>query len=237
MIGGGALVEWEPGYGNMLTGSWPGDDSGSWQASSKDHGAPSPAVLKIWCIEARVKRREVYVARATNAIHTGQIAAHAVLPEEYVLVGGGGRAFLQEDDAGCLLTQSYPTADNVDGWTAAAADHMAQSPVVVEAHAVGIHRDFLESHKLRVVRVKSKKPQRAAHPQWRVNMSSLFVGRKRGVVTCGGGLPDSSRTFLWETYPDEEEAGKATGWVAASKDHFVSAPTHLTTFGIAIVPV
>lgn len=48
LLGGGAEVNWT-GDGNLLTASYPEDDS-TWAAASKDHLMPSVATLTVWAI-------------------------------------------------------------------------------------------------------------------------------------------------------------------------------------------
>src|SRR5437660_10805000 len=50
---------------------------------------------------------------------------------------------------------SHPV-DGQEAWRALARDHFYQSPVFVEAYAIGLHADLLARHKLKVLRDHSE---------------------------------------------------------------------------------
>jgi hypothetical protein len=239
VIGGGAVVLNQVA-GNMLTGSWP--EPGEWLATSKDHGrnAQDEEVVKAWCITANIKPTDVYVARAANAEPTGLVDAQAILPPGYALVSGGARAYLQDaplhlsyELLGSLLVASIPV-ERPDGWYAAATDHGTQSPVSVEAYAVGIRNDVLGAHKLRGnvgLPSSSTTPSHTPHAH-----GDPITGARDGVLTGGGGIPEHTHhTYLIRTYPEDENCANARYWEAESTDHGQPVQAILTAWAVAIV--
>ena len=243
IIGGGAQVAYEPGPGNFLTALYPDTTTNTWRARSKDHRISSPAMVHAWCITAMVSADDVYVARGAKASHTGMTEARAFLPKEYQLVGGGARAYLADQpDAGALLVTSFPWADERtlhEGWTAAATDHIITSPVAVEAYAIGLSKEVIARHRLRVFSNTSMGAP-DSDPEAEVALTAALAKvDQRGVVT--GGVVDRSppvSNFLFESFP-RPDGNKPTGWQVWSTDHDgVSAPARreVTAFAIIALP-
>jgi hypothetical protein len=252
IIGGGARVFKEDGSSpdNLLTALFPQVDSpGSrqtWVASSKDHAFTSPALLEAWCVTADLDPRDVYVARAANASDTGFVDISSYLPKEYELVAGGARTFFQEPAVtvqypGALLLTSSPvisssTRDSL-GWSASATDHLTQSPVAVESYAIGINRDVLSSHKLKVV-FDSEQGAVANHPTAERMLDRwIGPGRANGIVV-GGGVEQregfQGGNFLTSSWPIEDWSDPA-GWRGTSEDHNVPDPVSLVVTAFAII--
>ncbi|WP_437320944.1 hypothetical protein [Sorangium sp. So ce385] len=137
MTGGGAQVQYS-GAGNLLYASYPYNDR-TWAAASKGHIERDPAVIVAYAIGLRsrygVRRLEQRTVGSSSpfASHPSAIAA---LGPEYHLTGGGARDLW--NDAGNLLTSSYPVLDGVGEWVADGQELLRPDPGSVTAYAIGV---------------------------------------------------------------------------------------------------
>ena len=136
LTGGGALVDYGSGYGNLLTASFPNGDSG-WEARSKDHLVADPAKITAYAIGIRAKASNRVRLRQTIKSATGAVAQHpsaqVCLDSGWVLSGGG--AIDNWNGEGNLLTASFPS-DTC--WIAKGKDHIDPSPANITVYAIGI---------------------------------------------------------------------------------------------------
>ncbi|WP_125806752.1 hypothetical protein [Actinoplanes sp. ATCC 53533] len=137
LVGGGFKIDWS-GAGNLATASFPSSAS-SWKARSKDQGASSPATLHTYAIGLR-RSLPVGAVSTVIAAAAGSQAAHptatAVLPQGYVLTGGG--ADVHWNRAGNLLWKLEPTRTSTQYFIAASKDHGHSDPSTIDVYAVGI---------------------------------------------------------------------------------------------------
>ncbi|MBV8370353.1 MAG: hypothetical protein JO036_15710 [Candidatus Eremiobacteraeota bacterium] len=136
LTGGGASVNWT-GAGNLLTASFPSGDL-TWEARSKDHDVPDPAVITAYAIGIRHRGGHVNLKRTVQPV-TGDNDQHptatACLSSEWTLSGGGALDNWNGD--GNLLTASFPQGKC---WSVAGKDHIHPSPATVTAFAIGIRQ-------------------------------------------------------------------------------------------------
>jgi hypothetical protein len=233
VIGGGARVNAdEPG--NLLTMIMPVDKH-KWRAKAKDHNRPSPgATLTASCIAAEVSPENVFVAEATNVGARGRVSAHATLPSEYALVGGGARTWWEHPPwPGSLLTASFGSSDT---WTAEAKDHVTPSPVVVTAFAIGLSRALMARISVQVISASDTSHLLQHRPSATADLTVGFAAAPGavGVMTGGGARSDSQGpgSLLITSDPKDK-----TKWIAASKDHEVPDPTTIESFAFGLVAV
>ena len=123
LIGGGAMVDYGNGKGNMLTGSYPEDNY--WVASAKSHAEPCLAKVTAYAIYLYDPYDQWQVVRVTNESSgfSNRPEATAILPEGYALTGGGARVTFR--GYGIMLTACCPkmNGDSYVGWTAKGKDH------------------------------------------------------------------------------------------------------------------
>ncbi len=137
LVGGGAEVLWKGGAGNLLTASYPGNNS--WIAKSKDHIIGSPAKIISYAIGLKstfLQNHYLKVQRKSSDSGTPTAAptANCYLDQGYRLLSGGAEAIYQ--GSGQLLTASYPLQRQ--GWRASAKDHIDSDPGRVRAYCIGI---------------------------------------------------------------------------------------------------
>lgn len=123
LIGGGAMVDYGNGVGNMLTGSYP--EENSWVASAKSHVKPCGAKVTAYAIYLYDPYDQWQVVRVTQESSnlSNRPEATAILPEGYALTGGGARVTYR--GYGIMLTACCPKMNEGSsvGWTAKGKDH------------------------------------------------------------------------------------------------------------------
>ena len=134
LTGGGAFVDWR-GAGNLLTASYPSDDS-TWSVASKDHDVSDPSQITAYAISIRHNRLQPIHHLIQSA--TGSVAPHpsaqvCLTDASYTLCGGGATDNWTGD--GNLLTASFPQQNC---WQVAGKDHIHSSPASVTAYVIGI---------------------------------------------------------------------------------------------------
>jgi hypothetical protein len=134
LTGGGAFVDYDGGYGNLLTASFPNGDSG-WEARSKDHLVADDAKLTAYAIGLRSKanRPLSHVINSKTGPSAANPSAKICINSDFTLCGGG--AIDNWSDPGNLLTASFP--QNAC-WVASSKDHIAPSPASITVYAIGI---------------------------------------------------------------------------------------------------
>lgn len=139
LLGGGAKVEWEPGPGNLLTGSFPSTDR-SWTVRSKDHLVSSPANIRSWAIGLR---RNLPVGTVVGSIRREDsgVSAHpsvaADVSDGFALSGGG--ANINWHGGGNLLWRLEPTTDTTNQeFRASGKDHIVSDPASITAFSMGV---------------------------------------------------------------------------------------------------
>jgi vibriolysin len=134
LTGGGAFVDYH-GEGNMLTASYPADQT-NWSVASKDHLKRDPAQITAYAIGLRHKlgrQVEALIQSATGAEAQHPTAQVALSDPTFTLCGGG--AIDNWNGEGNLLTAIYPQGPY---WMAAGKDHLKASPATITAFAIGI---------------------------------------------------------------------------------------------------
>jgi hypothetical protein len=150
LVSGGFKIEWTEGLstqqlppGNLATASFP-QNTYSWTARAKDHGAVSPANLRVWAIGLR---RQLPAGRVLGAIEDrgSTVAQHpeatADLPDGFALTGAGARVNWQVSpfSEGSLLWRLAPTTNTANQEVRASAkDHLQYSPATITTYALGI---------------------------------------------------------------------------------------------------
>jgi hypothetical protein len=141
MVGGGAWVHDYSGNGAWLVKSYPMDDGISWKAESKDHIIQDPHCLTVFAIGMRIDgvdpaylRSMIIIRKATSTNISNFPEATVVLPDNYILVGGG--ATDNYNGYGNMLTASYPTSTS--SWHAEGKAYRRSDPSTITAYAIGI---------------------------------------------------------------------------------------------------
>jgi hypothetical protein len=217
IVGGGAFDHWS-GAGSLLTASYPKTPN-SWFAAGKDHEIPSPASITAFALALHDPNNEwdVHIKSETSD-PSAHPQAVAVLPDTYVLTGGG--AFVDWHGAGNLLTASFPNSDQ--SWEARSKDHDVSDPARITAYAIGI-KPRSGPQKAKHI-IKSAQGAVAPHPSARVCLDP-------GWSLSGGGALDQwngAGNLLTASFPN------GTCWDAAGKDHKVPSPAAITAYIIGI---
>jgi len=139
MVGGGAWVDYaEPG--NILVASHPTESKTAWRVQSKDHVKSSPARITAYAVglKSKVEGVKLQLSIATaRSNKSNRPQAAAAPPSGYKMVGGG--AALVFDNAGMLLTASYPNEHNQ--WVGCGKDHLVGDNGTVTAYCIGLKVD------------------------------------------------------------------------------------------------
>jgi hypothetical protein len=139
MVGGGAWVDWA-GAGNMLFASHPTESKTAWHVQSKDHLKSGPARITAYAVGLKSKVVGVKLQSAiafAKSNKSGSPQATAAPPSGYKMVGGG--AALTFDNAGLLLTASYPNENNQ--WEGRGKAHLVGDNGTVTAYCIGLKVD------------------------------------------------------------------------------------------------
>jgi hypothetical protein len=142
MVGGGAWVDWT-GDGNILVASYPIESAPgkpAWHVQSKDHVKSSPARITAYAVglKSKVAGVSLQSAIATAKSNRSNRPQAAAAPRSgYKMVGGG--AALTFDNAGILLTASYPNENNQ--WVGRGKDHLVGDNGTVTAYCIGLKVD------------------------------------------------------------------------------------------------
>jgi hypothetical protein len=138
LIGGGAIVDYGQGPGNLLTGSYP--EGKAWVASSKSHRHSSPATVTAYAIYLSDPNNlwDVKMVSATTQERSNRPEVTAQLPAGYALTGGG--ALVDWGGPGVMLTACCPQEidGTYTGWAARAKAHMEQDSGNATAWVFGI---------------------------------------------------------------------------------------------------
>lgn len=216
IIGGGALVNYN-GMGSMLTSSFPLTPQ-KWVAAAKDHRQPDPSSISAWAIaifDPRDDWEVTYAAQTSEVSRRPQ--ATVMLPEDFVLMGGGAR--VNWEGAGSMLTGSFP-ADEA-AWTAQAQDQGYECPASVTAFAIGMRPKSRAP--IKATRIFHAESEPASHPRATIVLPS-------GYILMGGGAriePTAEGNFLTGSYPSG-----TMSWDAQGKDHFDPSPSIATAYVI-----
>jgi hypothetical protein len=149
----------------------------------------------------------------------------AVLPEGWILVGGGARANYGTK-VGSLLYSSSPSGG--DSWIAAAKDHSQVDIATVTSFAIGVKRSFLEGVQLSVIQ-KSVTSDVTNWPSVECPLEQRYRLVGGGARANWGG----SGSLLTASYPKDNQ----NMWVAAAKDHLAADPSSVTAWCIGLGPV
>ncbi|HVN58114.1 MAG TPA: hypothetical protein VMT63_07450 [Bacteroidales bacterium] len=140
MVGGGAQAYGFTGNGAFLVASRPINDT-TWQAQSKDHMIADPHYLEVYAIGMRIDgvdpsylRARIYTKQVTTTTPAHFPTATAVLPDNYLLVGGG--AWDHYSSYGNMLTASYPLSNAA--WVGSGKDHRRSDLSTITVYAIGI---------------------------------------------------------------------------------------------------
>ncbi|GLZ00659.1 hypothetical protein [Actinoplanes sp. NBRC 103695] len=147
MVGGGFRVNWPPGAGNLVTGSFCGDldTTHDWEARSKDHITPSPCTIDVWSVAIRstlgvgghVFRVDRRIDRRTSTDLVSHPFAELVFEGAHVLTGVGAKARVEEP--GQLIWRLEPTAaGGRPGVTGGSKDHQLALKSIISVSALGI---------------------------------------------------------------------------------------------------
>lgn len=230
LLGGGAVVEDTAGEGTLLTAVWPFSNT-EWDAKGKDHEIASPGRLRVFCIAASVRPDAHTIVEATTPAPTAHPTAEAVLPPEYLLVGGGARANWEPTGGpGSLLFASRPGSGQ--SWFAAAKDHRLPGPATVTAYAIGVSRRFLSSLGLTVVRFRGTSVDLAERPRVTCGIGGAATLIAGGAETHWSG----AGSLLTGSAPQQTAAGDWV-WAAEGKQHIDADPSTASAWGVALVSI
>lgn len=236
ILGGGAIVEPHAGVGSLLTAMYP-ISAQEWDVQAKEHVQSSPVSITAWCAAARVQGGpfppDTYrIVEATSPAAASHPRAEAVLPTDYVLIGGGAKVNWQTPGAmGNLLTASRPGMG--ESWVAAAKDHLLPSPATVTAFAIGLHQAFLAQLGMSVVRFRAETVDASATPRLRCG-----VHERQAVLVAGGAEThwNGAGSLLTGSGLSPTPGGpRPWSWLAAGKQHITADPGRITGWALALV--
>lgn len=226
-VGGGGTAAEGP-VGALLTASYPNADLTGWSVSSKDHIHPQAHELDTYVIGlkiaglSRARLRDAVLVTPADSGTAPHPEAEAGIPSDsYVLLGGGFK--IDYTGYGSLATASFPSSAST--WKARAKDHEVSDPARVRAFAIGLRRDLPVGRVIPVI--TSAESSQAPHP-------AAVATLTPGYALTGGGADvhyTGAGNLLWKLRPDTEPSATFS---AASKDHDISDPAHLTAYATGI---
>lgn len=137
LVGGGAVVNYGSGPGNLLMGCYPKDET-TWAANSKDHLDPSPATITVFAQGLRCKVDGVHIAIDINHVKS-QARNHPseqCSPDRAFTLTGGGALVDYRGGPGNMLTKTYPENDRT--WYASSKDQLDPDAEAITAYAIGL---------------------------------------------------------------------------------------------------
>jgi hypothetical protein len=217
VLGGGAFDNYNSGYGNMLTASYP-SDARTWSVAGKDHETSDPAAISAYALALYDPNNEWDVVISSEISNPeAHPTVTAILPAGYTLTGGGAQVHWH--GAGNLLTAMFPSSANT--WEARSKDHDVSDPSQITAYAIGI-----KSRNGGSVKGTIQKAQSGAVPH-----PTVQATLPNGWMLSGGGAFDDwtgDGNLLTASYPS------GSSWVASGKDHKVPDPASITAYVIGI---
>jgi hypothetical protein len=237
VIGGGALVNYGTGTGNILTKSFPvlngspvpnGGVPNGWEGDSKDADISDPSTITVWAIAFKDPHWTVCSASTTTSAAAAWPVMSVQLPAGCVLTGGGASA--NWTGAGSYLTASYPNSNN--SWLGAAKDHIHSDPSTLTVYVLGIKP---ASGPLPTVLVLASPFSNSpvSHPT-----NSVGSTLPAGYTIMSGGAVDywgSAGNMLTGTFPTTNTANtQILTWNGNGKDHEIVSTATLGAFAVAL---
>ena len=212
LIGGGAMVDYGKGAGNLLTGSYP--EGKNWVASAKSHIDSSLGTVTAYAIYLfdPFNLWEVKMVSAKTSQKSDLPEVTVFLPDGYALTGGG--ALVQGSaDKGILLTKCCPAekGSSYTGWTAKGKDHGSADSGTATAWVFGIRP--MNGSKL-----TDSKVYRQLGQKGKLITLERGGGEMNGEVIVGGGCAvtyTGSGGLLTGSGPTQDYKE----WKAGAKDH------------------
>lgn len=231
IIGGGAAVN--QNSSNFLTGSYPNlDQNGNitgWNAASHDlTNASNPAtdVLSAYAVGIYDPNNLLSISLKTSAgtnPNVGGDSATAVIPDNYVLSGGGAHGDLRSGGVKFLM-QSFPDSSVSNGWTGMIHDyHTAASNVPLTVYAIGVYSEYF-----------TISPQITTMSLENVQHGDADAAAVRAVA--GGGVQvtrlNGAGNLVQQTYPSS-----STTWSEYNKDtDGNTSPANSVAYAIQLTP-
>lgn len=220
LIGGGAMVDYGTGQGNLLTGSYP--EGNSWVASAKSHVAPCLGRVTAYAIYLNdpFNLWEVKMVTEKTQKSSNRPEATAILPGGYALTGGGAKMDWN-GDKGVMLTACCPVEKNGSyiGWTAKGKDHYEGDSGNATAWVFGIRPTNGLEPTASAVTLKMKQGMQAGIPSILES-----AGESSAEVIVGGGSAVTYRgagALLTGSGPSDD----FKKWKTKAKDHLTADPT------------
>lgn len=160
--------------------------------------------------------------------------ATAVLPTDYVLIGGGAHTF--STNAGAFLTANHFTHELsntvINAWYASSKSHIYSDPHSIRVYAIGLKIQGISAATLRsnIVYTKSTRPgPNVGTPSWNIALPTTHK-------LIGGGArvekPEPYYPFpnnmLVESFPSGQT------WNMKSKDHYYAESRAVSAYAIGI---
>lgn len=138
MTGGGVKSHWS-GYGNVVTASYPVDNS-TWEVKSKQHLKDDPANITAYAIGIKPKtntsNKEVINRINSYTSSASETPGGSIgIDTTFKLTGGG--AIVNWKGVGNILIASYPDK-NSNSWKAGSKSHGAFDPATLNVYAIAI---------------------------------------------------------------------------------------------------
>lgn len=136
---------WFRGFGNFLTASFPSDDFGSWNISSRDHINEDQSQLDGYAIGIKIRDSAGYLTKdelisnmqlfkSEDTVAKKHTAHSCSIGDGFLLLGGGFQVL--DQFRGNLGTASFP--DSTISWRACSKDHQIDSVSRMKVFAIGI---------------------------------------------------------------------------------------------------
>lgn len=160
----------------------------------------------------------------TTAVHWPHI--EAIVPSDFIVVGGGAYTFDWINQGGAYLYESRPD-EGLTKWMASSKDHINSDVHNITAYAIGMKIDgvdpaYLRS-KIHYHPVTSNQPANHPHASYTIPQNCLLLG---------GGAYDYWQTWgnmLVASYPQSYDT-----WYAEGKDQKYAEATNITVYAIYI---
>jgi hypothetical protein len=147
------------------------------------------------------------------------------IPDDYVLVGGGGAVTPQATTPGALLTASYP-GSNFSTWHAVSKDHLTPFSHTLTGYAIGLKLEgFTKKDLLTLISIDSLTSGDSAHP-------TAHVSVPKGYTLLGGGARVDYGNGLGNILVNSFPSGDT--WYTGSKDQDWTSPATITAYAIGI---
>ncbi|MCW3466616.1 hypothetical protein [Chitinophaga nivalis] len=177
--------------------------------------------------EGRDWSGKIHTIIVTNEVHGRNNQVAVTVPDEYILVGGGGLVTPKFALPGAFLTGAYPDKA-LRTWHVSSKEHLLPFQHTLIGYAIGLKIDGLSKEELRkYIRIDSSRENKNHNPETPEAVAAI----PKGYVVIGGGVRidwSGAGTLLTKSIPGNAD------WGAAGHKNIESSNAHATVFSISI---